>query len=227
MKVDRSKRLVSKLGTNSPITEQFKLIRKGIEFSGIDNPYRVILVTSPEAKSGKSTISANTAITYAQRGLVTLLIDADMRKPTVHQTFLKSNLKGLSTALVGETTLLDSIQCTDVENLSVMTSGPIPPNPNKLLGSKKMLKVLDELKNQYQIIIIDTPPARFVSDALELAPHTDGVIIVCKSSVTKKEDMFQVIEQLRMSRSPIIGTILNNDKEKLEHQYYYSKKENY
>ncbi|MSD83870.1 polysaccharide biosynthesis tyrosine autokinase [Lactobacillus curvatus] len=227
MKVDRSKRLISKLKINSPVTEQFKLIRKGIEFAGIDNDYRVILVTSPEAKSGKSTISANIAITYAQKGSATLLIDADMRKPTVHQTFLKSNLKGLSTALVGETTLLDSIQITDIENLSVMSSGPIPPNPNKLLGSKKMAKVLDDLKKQYQIIIIDTPPIRFVSDALELAPYTDGVIIVNKSGVTKKEDMFQVLEQLRMSRSPVIGAILNNDKEKIEHQYYYSKKENY
>lgn len=153
MKKDRSTRLVSKLEANSPVIEQFKLIRKGIEFAGIDNPYQIILVTSPEAKSGKSTISANIAITCAQSGARTLLIDADMRKPTVHQTFVKSNLKGLSTTLVGETTLLESIQTIDVENLSVITSGPTPPNPNKLLGSKKMSKMLSDLKRNIKLLL--------------------------------------------------------------------------
>lgn len=222
MKKNDTHKLITKMKLNSPISEQFKMIRTSIEFAGVDKRYQVILVTSPEAHSGKSTISANLAIVYAQKGKRTLLIDGDMRKPTVHQTFLKSNLKGLSTTLVGEDNIQQALQQTPVEGLTVMTSGPIPPNPNELLGSHRMSLLLKQLKTHFDVIIVDTPPATFVSDAVVLAPKMDGIVMVARSAVTKKEEMHHALEQLKMTRTPIIGAVLNRDNEKIDHKYYYT-----
>lgn len=223
-KIGNNRRLITKSNPNSPISEQFKIIRSGIEFAGIDQPYQTIIVTSSEAMSGKSTVSANLAIVYAQKGKKTLLIDGDMRKPTIHNTFMKSNEIGLSIALTEELEIPQFCQKTEIQNLYVLTSGIIPPNPNELLGSKRMETVLEELKKEFDIIIIDTPPIAFVSDALVLAPQVDGVLLVVRNKVTSKDKIRQTIKQVSMTRVPIIGAVFNRDAEKLNSKYYYAEK---
>ncbi|MDT1957207.1 CpsD/CapB family tyrosine-protein kinase [Carnobacterium divergens] len=221
---EKKRKLITKTKINSPISEQFKLVRTGIEFAGVDSPFKTILVTSPEAMSGKSTVSANLAVVYAKKGKKTLLIDGDMRKPTIHQTFNKSIFFGLSTSLTEDFKLSEICQKTEVDGLFVLTSGPIPPNPNELLGSKRMALLLNELKKDFDIVIIDTPPVTVVSDALVLAPQIDGIILVVRSRKTKKEKAKQAIEQIKITRTPIIGTVLNRDLEKLDNNYYYAYK---
>lgn len=223
-KAEEKRKLITKTKINSPISEQFKLVRTGIEFAGVDSPFKTILVTSPEAMSGKSTVSANLAVVYAKKGKKTLLIDGDMRKPTIHQTFNKSIFFGLSTSLTEDFKLSEICQKTEVDGLFVLTSGPIPPNPNELLGSKRMALLLNELKKDFDIVIIDTPPVTVVSDALVLAPQIDGIILVVRSRKTKKEKAKQAIEQIKITRTPIIGTVLNRDLEKLDNNYYYAYK---
>lgn len=223
-KIEDYRRLITKTNPNSPISEQFKIIRAGIEFAGIDHTYQTILVTSSEAMSGKSTVSANLAIVYAQKGKKTLLIDADMRKPTIHNTFMKSNKMGLSIALTEELEITKICQKTDVKNLYVLTSGIIPPNPNELLSSNRMRLLLRQLKKNFDIIIIDTPPITFVSDALVLAPQADGVLLVVRNKVTSKEKIRQTIKQIGITRVPIIGAVFNRDLEKLNSKYYYAEK---
>lgn len=218
------RRLITKMHATSSISEQFKNIRTAIEFSGVDKTFQTILITSPEPMSGKSTISANLAIVYAQKGKKTLLVDGDMRKPTVHKTFNQSIFKGLSTSLTGDSKVSDNFQKTEIENLFILTSGPIPPNPNELLGSKRMGAVLKELKTQFDVIIIDSPPVTVVSDALVLASYTDGVLFVFRNQVTMKNKAKQAIEQIKMTRVPIIGAILNGEQEKQHNNYYYAYK---
>lgn len=222
--IDEKRRLITKIQSTSSISEQFKNIRTAIEFSDVDKAFQTILVTSPEPMSGKSTISANLAIVYAQKGKKTLLIDGDMRKPTIHKTFDSFMSQGLSTSLTESNSAVENCQKTEIENLFILTSGPIPPNPNELLGSKRMSVVLEELKKKFDIIIIDSPPVTVVSDALVLASHTDGIIFVVRSRVTMKYKAKQAIEQLKMTRIPIIGAILNGELEKENNNYYYTNK---
>ncbi|WP_167629005.1 CpsD/CapB family tyrosine-protein kinase [Listeria valentina] len=218
------KQLIAYNDPNSPVSEQFKTIRAGIDFSSIDSTFNTILITSPEAGSGKSTISANLAVVNAQQGKKTLLIDADLRKPTIHKTFSKNLYTGLSAVLTDEINLEESYQPTEVENLFVLTSGAIPPNPNEMLGSKKMASVLEELQQLFDLIIIDTSPITIVSDALVLAPQTDGVILVTRFGSSLKERTKQAVEQIRMTRAPIIGAVLNGVSEKKSNYYYYAYK---
>ncbi|MDT1959015.1 CpsD/CapB family tyrosine-protein kinase [Carnobacterium divergens] len=223
-KIKDNRRLITKSNPNSPISEQFKIVRAGIEFAGIDHAYQTILITSPEATSGKSTVAANLSIVYAQKGKKTLLIDADMRKPTIHNTFMKSNTKGLSITLTEELEITKSYQKTDIQNLYVLTSGIIPPNPNELLSSNRMSILLNQLKKIFDIIIIDTPPITFVSDALVLMPQVDGVLLVVRNRVTSKDKFRETIKQIGITRIPIIGVVFNRDVEKLNSKYYYSEK---
>lgn len=225
MKINERKRqLITKTEPNSSISEQFKIIQTGIDFSGIDKSYQTILVTSPEPGTGKSTIAANLAIVYAQKGKKTLLIDGDMRKPTVHMTFNMSNHLGLSTNLTKALELSESCQRTDVKNLFILPSGIIPPNPAELLSSKRMEYLMTAIRKIFDIIIIDSPPITVVSDALILASQTDGVILVVRKKVTKKEKLKQATEQIDMVKAPIIGVVFNGESEKSDGNYYYEYK---
>ncbi|MBC1371287.1 CpsD/CapB family tyrosine-protein kinase [Listeria booriae] len=205
----------------SPISEQFKLIRTGIDLSGIDKKQQVILITSPESGTGKSTVASHLAVAYAEKGAKTLLIDADMRKPTLHKRFSKYLYSGLSNVITGEIPLEDSLQDVNFKStsLSILTSGQIPPNPNDLLSSKKMADLIESLRDSFDKIIIDTPPVTIVSDALALADSTDGVILVCRYHKTLKEKAKHATNQLRLSKAKIIGVIFNGTKN--AENYYY------
>ncbi|MBC1474471.1 CpsD/CapB family tyrosine-protein kinase [Listeria grandensis] len=205
----------------SPVGEQFKLIRTGIDFSNIDKRKQVILITSPESGTGKSTIASHLAITYAQRGERVLLIDADMRRPTLHRRFSKDLHAGLSNIILGYLSVEEGLQNVALADCEffILTSGSIPPNPSELLSSEKMIELLEKLREEFDYIIIDTPPVTIVSDALALADMVDGMILVCRYHKTLRAKAIQAVEKLSLSQTKILGAIFNGTKN-MENYYY-------
>ncbi len=212
--------LVAKINPTSPITEQYRTLRTNIQFSTIDEEVKTLIVTSAEPSAGKSMTAANLAIVYAQQGFKTLLIDADMRKPTVHYTFRMDNITGLSNALIDNIQLNDIAASFDVNNLSVISSGPLPPNPAELLGSKRFDQLLENAKEVYDVIVIDTAPLLAVTDAQILSTKTDGVVIVARSNSTETEGLKQAVDLVAKVRGRLLGIVLN-DVEKAGDNYYY------
>lgn len=212
--------LITKLNPKSPISEQYRTIRTNLQFASVDNELQSILVTSSGPEEGKSMTVANMAIVYAQQGKKVLLIDADLRKPTVHYTFRLDNLSGLSNVLVGETSLNDAVTRSDVDHLDIISSGPIPPNPSELLGSRKMENLLKEATMSYDMVIFDTPPVLAVTDAQILANIVDGSLLVIRSKKTEIEAATKAKEALEPAKAKLLGTILN-DREKKESNYHY------
>lgn len=214
--------LVAKLNPRSPISEQYRTVRTNLHFASVDEELRSLLVTSSGPTEGKSMTAANLAIVYAQQGKKVLLIDADLRKPTVHYTFRVDNISGLSNVLVGEGTLERVTVASDVDNLDIMSSGPIPPNPSELLASKKMQKLLEDTKSAYDIVIFDTPPVLAVTDAQVLADIVDGSLLVVRSDQTEIEAATKAKEALKPAKAKLLGAVLNDhQKEKSNYYYYY------
>lgn len=217
---NKMRHLIAKLNPKSPVTEQYRTVRTNLQFASVDDELTSMLVTSSGPGEGKSMTTANLAVVYAQQGKKVLLIDADLRKPTVHYTFRLDNLRGLSNVLVGENTLNETINRTDVENLDVISCGPIPPNPAELLASRKMHHLLKEAKMSYDIVIFDTPPVLAVTDAQILANIVDGTLLVIRSKHTELEAATKAKEALEPAKAKLLGTVLN-DREKKESNYYY------
>lgn len=217
---NKIRHLITKLNPRSPITEQYRTIRTNLQFSSVDEDLQSIVITSADPGAGKSITAANLAVVYAQQGLKTLLVDADLRKPTVHYTFRLNNLNGLSNVLIGASTLEDATEQTDVDDLHVMSSGPIPPNPAELLASNRMEEILHQTKQLYDIIIFDTPPTLAVADAKIMTNIVDGTIIVVRSKQTEIEEVERSIQMLQGSKARLLGTILNA-REKSDSNYYY------
>lgn len=218
---NKLKNLITQLNPRSPIAEQYRTIRTNIEFSSVDEEVRSIIVTSSSPEEGKSMTAANLAIVYAQQGKRVLLIDADLRKPTVHYTFRLDNLRGLSNLLVSQSQLEGAISDTQQENLHVISSGPIPPNPSELLGSNKMKSLINEAKKVYDIIILDTPPVLAVTDAQVLANIVDGSILVVRSDQTEYELATKATETLKTAQAKILGAVLNDREQSASNTYYY------
>lgn len=218
--LNKMRHIITNLNPKSPISEQYRTIRTNLQFASVDDALTSLLVTSSGTSEGKSLTTANIAVTYAQQGLRTLLVDADLRKPTVHYTFRLDNIKGLSNVLVGESLLDEAVSTTDVLNLEVMTAGPIPPNPSELLGSRKMREMFQRATQQYDIVIFDTPPVLAVTDAQILADLVDGSILVVRSEQTEYEAAEKAVAALKPARAKLLGTILN-DREKGKSNYYY------
>lgn len=217
---NKMRHLITKLNPRSPISEQYRTIRTNLQFSSVDEDLRSILITSAGPGAGKSITSANLAVTYGQQGLKTLLVDADLRKPTVHYTFRLNNLTGLSNVLIGSSTLEDAIEKSDVDNLDILSCGPIPPNPAELLASKKMEEILHHANRLYDMVIFDMPPALAVADAKIMANIVDGTLVVIRSKVTNIEEAERTVEMFKDSKARLLGTVLN-DREKSDSNYYY------
>jgi capsular exopolysaccharide synthesis family protein len=206
----------------SPISEAYRTLRTNIQFSALDEEIRTIMVTSAGPGEGKSTTITNLAVVNAQSDTKVVIIDADLRKPTAHHTFRLSNRWGLTSVLSGQAKLEDVIQESHIPNLYVITAGAIPPNPSEMLSSKRMTAVLDELKNMFGMIFIDTPPALAVTDAQIVATKTDGVIMVIDSGKVKREMAMKAKANLDHVKARILGVILNNmDRKNAESYYYY------
>lgn len=190
------------------VSEQFRTVRTNIEFAGAAlNKCQVIMFTSSAMYEGKSTVSANVAVTWAQAGKKVLLIDADLRRPTIQATFRKLNLDGVTTVLTGKMKPDEVVSDTFVEGLSVVTSGPVPPNPSELLNSKKMIQLLDWARDNFDIIVLDAPPVLAVSDVQVLVPKTDGVVVVANMGKTLKGDLQRTVEVLKLAKAKILGSV--------------------
>jgi capsular exopolysaccharide synthesis family protein len=213
--------IITHLDPRAPISEQYRTIRTNIQFSSVDESIKSLLITSSGPGEGKSTTVANLAIVFAQQGKRVLLIDADLRKPTVHYTFQLNNHIGLTNVLTKQSTIDASVNKTDIDNLFVMSSGPIPPNPAELLGSKAMDEFLEAALQQYDMVIFDTPPVLAVTDAQILANKCNGTILVVNSGKTEIEPAVKAKELLVSSNGKLLGVVLNNKKVKDSQYYYY------
>ncbi|MEH7249107.1 CpsD/CapB family tyrosine-protein kinase [Neobacillus niacini] len=215
----RGVHLVTHSDPKSAISEQYRQIRTNILFSSVDKEVKSIVVTSAEPSDGKSTTAANLAIVLAQQGKQVLLVDTDLRKPSVHYTFNVSNMDGLTSVLTKEISLDKAITKTKVPNLDILTSGPIPPNPSELLDSKSMETILEQLKDRFEYVVLDSPPILVVTDSQILAKKCDGVVLVVASGKTHKESALQAKELLENARSNIFGVVLNAV-ESVKNRYY-------
>lgn len=224
---DKRPSLITLTRPSSVIAEQFRTIRTNIQFSMVDKELKTLMVTSASPGAGKSTVSANLAVTIAMQGKRVLLVDADMRKPTVHKTFELTNQSGLTTLLTDkETTIKDVAHRMPTEGLYVITSGAIPPNPSELLDSNRMTLLIKEFEEIFDLIIFDTPPVIAVTDAQVMASKVDGTLFVINKGVADKEMVKKSKELLDMVNANVIGAIFNRvDVSKDNYYYYYGEKE--
>lgn len=219
--MNQTRHLIAQLNPRSPITEQYRTLRTNLQFSAVDKPLNSILVTSTNPSEGKSITAANLAVVYAQAGNKVLLIDADMRKPTVHYTFRLNNLRGLSNVLIGDCALEQATSSSDVDHLDVLTSGPIPPNPAELLGSKQMKQTLEYAKTLYDIVIFDSPPTLAVTDSQIITQIVDGTLLVVRSKQTEIEGATKAADMLKAGKGRVLGTVLNDLDKTTSNSYYY------
>ena len=230
------KELIVHQDPKSPISEVFRTLRTNIQFMNTKGKLKTLLVTSTMPGEGKSWVSSNLAVTFAQAGKKVVLIDADMRKGRQYNIFGVSPRPGLSNYLSGvgedydeedddeEVDLADYIQETEVENLYLIAAGNIPPNPSELLIAPQMVELLDRLKEVCDIIIIDGTPAQLVTDALILARLVDSTVVVAASNQTKREDLKRCVTNIQNVGGKIAGIVMNKmpiNAKKYEQSYYY------
>ncbi|MGI8649115.1 MAG: CpsD/CapB family tyrosine-protein kinase [Rubrobacter sp.] len=204
-------RLVSLSDFGGQAAEAYRTLRTSLLYAAVDDPPRVIVITSPGQKEGKSTTCANLAVSLAQAEKSVILIDCDLRKPVVHGIFNLRNSKGLVNALVG-TDRVKSLWCSPVGNLKVLTSGPVPPNPTELLGSERFSALLTELRETFDYVLIDAPPVQLVSDPAIVASQADGVILVLDAQSTRKLSAKRSMRSLEAVGAKVLGTVMNNVK---------------
>lgn len=188
--------------------EAYRTLRTNIQYSSFDNEIRTIAVTSSEMAEGKSTVAGNIAISFAQSEKKVILVDCDLRKPSVHKNFKASNLVGVSEVLLGKVTLDEAVQ-QRYDNFNYLTSGKIPPNPSEMLASTAMTNLIKRLKDEYDLIILDTAPLRAVTDAQILSTKVDGTILVVRAGKTKKDVVIEAKNLLDKVGANVIGTVLN------------------
>lgn len=208
------------MDTASLIAENFKGLRTSVLLSSADKPPKTILISSITPGEGKSSISACLAATIAQAGKTVLLIDADMRRPVQHKNFNLENSIGLSSLLAGVSKIEDCVTCEPIENLDIITAGPVPPNPSELLSSKKLISLIQDVSRQYDMVIIDTPPLASVTDPIILSKHVDSFIIVTWAGKTTHEMLGKGIKQLKEVDAPLTGVVLNRFNAKKSGYYY-------
>lgn len=216
-----SHRLMSELPTHSPIAESYRALRTSISFASIDAPLRTILVTSAHKGEGKSTTSINLAIAMAMEGRQVILVDADMRRPSLHRALDLPSAPGLTDVLLGNKPVSEALKKTEVEGLRVLTSGPIPPNPAELLNSGPMTSLIAELKEMADIVIFDTPPCLPVTDAQVLAAKVEGVLLVAEIGEAKKAEVKHAKELFDRAHARTVGMIFNKISEASGSYYYY------
>lgn len=195
----------------SPITEAYRTIRTNLSFSGVNKQLKIIEVTSAVPNEGKSTVMASLAIVMAQAGKKILLVDCDFRNPTQHKLFGLPN-KGVSNCIATGGDFHEIIQHIDQDNIDILTSGPVAPNPSEILMSSRMQEFLDTVREEYDYVLIDTPPVILVTDSAVLSSKTDGVMLVVASGQDKPELVKAAKTRLEQAGANIIGCILNKVK---------------
>ncbi|AGX43813.1 CpsD/CapB family tyrosine-protein kinase [Clostridium saccharobutylicum] len=201
--------------------EAYRTLRTNMQYLSIEKEIKSIVVTSACPSEGKSTVLGNLALAFAQNGKNVIIIDCDLRQPSIHKKFNVSNLLGISQVLIQEETLENAIQHYK-SNLDILTSGKIPPNPSEIINSTAMNNLLEELKNKYDILIIDSPPLDVVTDGQILSTKVDGTILVLKAGQSKIQSVKEAKNLLNKVGANIIGLVINQVKEsKKKYSYYY------
>lgn len=201
-------------------SEAYKTLRTSIQYSSFNKQLKTMLITSSEKEEGKSTVSGNLALSFAQNNKKIILVDCDLRRPSIHKKFKISNLIGLSEVLIGKISLEETIQRYN-DNLDILSSGKIPPNPSEMLSSNAMNNLIETLKEKYDIVILDSAPLQAVTDAQILATKVDGTILVVRAERTKKESIIECKNRLDKVGANIIGTVLNAVENNRGKYYYY------
>ncbi|MCL4498882.1 MAG: polysaccharide biosynthesis tyrosine autokinase [Chloroflexi bacterium] len=218
-------RVILSGSSRSPLSEAYRVLRTNIQFSSLDKPLHSLLITSSNPSEGKTTTSVNLGVVLAQTGKKVILIDADLRRPSMHRFFGLTNSFGLTNMLLAtEPDGAKLLQSTNVEGLSLLSSGPLPPNPSELLGSPRMSKALESLKGQADILVIDSPPVLSVTDPAVLATHADGVVLVVDTGRTRAEMLQRTVGLLARARANVMGAVLNKlvaSGSGYYHHYYY------
>lgn len=200
--------------------ESYRTLRTNIQYSSFDKEIRTIVVTSSEPGEGKSTVAGNLALSFAQSDKSTIIIDCDLRKPSLHKKFRISNMAGLSDILIGRKSLVEAVNQYN-ENMHIITSGKIPPNPAEMLGSKAMERLIAELKEIYDVIILDSAPLQAVTDAQILSAKSDGTILVVRAEKTKRDSVASAKELLDKVNANVLGVVLNVTENRRGKYYYY------
>jgi capsular exopolysaccharide synthesis family protein len=205
------------------LSEQLRTLRTNIRFSFADNEIKTIVVTSCLPSEGKSTIIANLAATMAKSGKSVVIVDCDLKKPNIHKIFSLSNVRGLTNVLVEDKKIDEVIKDTSVPNVYVITSGPIPPSSSELLGGKNIKEVLNELTLKFDLVLIDTPPILYISDAQIMAALSQGTIIVTAYGKSDKYQLLNAKEIIEKAAGKILGVVINKIPEKYNENYgdYY------
>lgn len=204
--------------------ESYRTLRTNIKYSSFDEEIKTILITSSEPEEGKSTTVGNIALSFAQEEKKVMIVDCDLRKPTVHKKFGISNSKGLSEIIVGRNSKIEDIKKYVQkynDNLDIIPAGKIPPNPSEMLSSRAMEELLKKLQSEYDYVIIDSPPVHAVTDAQVIATKVDGVVLIVRAGKTKKESVLAAKNSLEKVNAKIIGTVLNGMEQSKEKYYYY------
>jgi tyrosine-protein kinase Etk/Wzc len=228
------KRLITHISPKSAVAEAYRTLRTNLQFARAGNSCQTLVVTSPFPGEGKSITSANVAITMAHMGSRTLLVSSDLRRPILHKLFQIDRSPGLTEILIGKSNLEKSIFPTNIKNLSLLSTGPLPPNPAELLGSREMLQLIEEMKTKFDVILFDSPPILAVTDAALLGGRMDGVILILKSETTDRRAAREAKKLLDTARVKCLGSILNNVpierpygrySSRYYHSYYYEEDE--
>ena len=215
-----SSNLISLRDPRSAAAEAYRTLRTNIQFSSLDHPLHTLLATSTAPDEGKSTTLANLAVTMAQAEQRVILADCDLRRPSLHTIFDKPNDSGLTSALLDQEDAPLPLQATDIPGLSLLSSGPLPPRPADLLGSRRMVALIARLRAEADIVLFDTPPVIAVTDAAVLATRVDGVLLVLQAGKTRRERAREARTLLEKVKAHIVGVVLNNARLEPGYGYY-------
>lgn len=220
--------LVTEINPNSPISENYRMLRTNLQFMNLDpSSVKALSVSSANPGEGKTTVLVNLAITLAQEGKRVILLDGDFRCPSLHHIFHFSNEIGMTSLLDKFFELKDVVRNTHIPNLDLIPSGPLTKNPNLLLNSECMTNLIAQAKAQYDFVLIDSPPILAVTEAKIIASMSDGVILVIQSGKTKRSAAIKAKDSLHIANANLIGVVLNNHRQQSSteyHKYYYQQK---
>jgi capsular exopolysaccharide synthesis family protein len=203
--------LITLTDPRAPAAEAYRTLRTNLYFSSLDRALETLVVTSAAAGDGKSTTLANLAVIMSQGEKRTILVDADLRKPSLHKLFGVSNNQGLTTMAVEDSALTEPpLVETGLDNLWLLPSGPLPPNPAEILGSRRMEEIIAALKSRADVVLFDAPPAIAVTDAAVLGTKVDGVLLVIRAGKTRREHAQRAKELLERVKVRVVGAVLNN-----------------
>ena len=214
--------LITVADPRSPVSEAYRTLRTNLDFSSLDKPIKTMLVTSAGPEEGKSTVLANLAVATAQTGRKVILVDCDLRRPTLHNVFNLEKDMGLTTMVVDDAAMESPpLQDTGVEGLQLVSSGPLPPNPSELLGSRRMEEIIAALLERADVVLFDAPPVVAVTDAAVLATKVDGVLLVINAGGTKRDYARVAKARLEKVNANLLGAVLNNVRFDVSlHRYY-------